>query len=85
MGGAEQVRGCEILLILGLGLGGCAGVQGQVEEYGGIAFESLEQSSVTFGKGAKRYLCKTIRVEALRELFPTENQRQGLEMMCEDP
>ena len=70
-------------LAAALSLSGCAGLQGQVEDYGGTAFDALEQSSVTFGRGALRYMCRTIRVEALKQVLPNESQRQGRDQMCE--
>lgn len=73
---------CVALIAAGMSLSSCASFQGQAEEYGAEAFEAMEQSSVTAVKAAKRYICKTARVEAVNLVFVTEEEKQGRLLMC---
>ena len=76
----SNITGAILMLLV---LGACTSVQAQIEEYGSKGFEVLENSSETALKAARRYICVTARVGPILAEFPTAQERDGWQKICQ--
>lgn len=64
-------------------LTGCGGALGNIEDFGAKGLDTLEQSSALTLKGAKRYMCETVRVGPLRDMLQQDEDKEAWAKLCD--